>query len=137
MGKHVHKLSNVNTINKTADCITCGPVAIKLKNNRSPRCMTAHKEERSRYDSKRDPVSPLHGLRQSEAHKLKNTYPCFICGEADISKLHIDHDHISGAVRGVLCSLCNTSLGGFQDDPARLTRAVEYLRTPPLKDLVR
>ena len=39
---------------------------------------------------------------------------CRICGE--INKLHIDHDHITNKVRGILCSNCNGGLGFFKDN---------------------
>jgi len=41
--------------------------------------------------------------------------------------LHVDHDHITGALRGLLCSACNTGLGFFRDHPELLKRAIEYL----------
>lgn len=41
--------------------------------------------------------------------------------------LHIDHDHASGRVRGLLCRSCNHMLGNAMDDPAILLRAIEYL----------
>jgi hypothetical protein len=54
---------------------------------------------------------------------------CFICGRPprdDIS-LHVDHDHSTGAVRGILCFCCNNALADFQEDPALLGKAVTYL----------
>lgn len=41
---------------------------------------------------------------------------------------HIDHDHASGKVRGILCSHCNLMLGHAQDDPERLLNALAYLK---------
>jgi hypothetical protein len=40
---------------------------------------------------------------------------------------HIDHDHVTNAVRGLLCFRCNAALGLLADDPSLLARAIEYL----------
>jgi hypothetical protein len=50
---------------------------------------------------------------------------CAICcnGKAE----HIDHDHETGRVRGVLCPGCNSGMGQLRDDPAALRRAADYL----------
>lgn len=62
---------------------------------------------------------------------------CAICGSdyPGAYTWHIDHDHsccptlkaCGLCFRGLLCAKCNRSLGGFNDDPAVLRRAAEYL----------
>ncbi len=52
---------------------------------------------------------------------------CQIC-KRKMKKLHIDHDHETGKVRGLLCMTCNQGLGKLGDTLERLLVAVEYLR---------
>jgi len=40
----------------------------------------------------------------------------------------VDHNHVTGSVRGLLCMDCNIMLGHAKDDPARLLAGVEYLK---------
>lgn len=50
---------------------------------------------------------------------------CSICGKED--KLYVDHDHSTGAIRGLLCHTCNAGLGLFYDDVDNLRSAIKYL----------
>ncbi|MCA1845042.1 MAG: endonuclease VII domain-containing protein [Actinobacteria bacterium] len=57
---------------------------------------------------------------------------CAICGRPprpDIS-LHVDHEHETGRVRGLLCFPCNNALGLMHEDIALLWRAADYLSLP-------
>lgn len=42
-------------------------------------------------------------------------------------KLHVDHCHETGVVRGLLCYNCNTGIGRLKDNVIVLQRAIEYL----------
>ncbi|MQA98896.1 MAG: recombinase [Actinobacteria bacterium] len=50
---------------------------------------------------------------------------CALCREAN--PRHVDHDHRSGKVRGILCFNCNKGLGKVEDGPDVLRRAMDYL----------
>lgn len=59
---------------------------------------------------------------------------CAICGKPPnpdgiraASRLHADHDHVTGKVRALLCNSCNNGIGRFRDDPALLRAAAEYI----------
>lgn len=55
---------------------------------------------------------------------------CAICGEAPSpdKSLAVDHCHVTGDVRGLLCTVCNWALGRFKDDPGRFESAARYLK---------
>lgn len=54
---------------------------------------------------------------------------CAICKTVlpEDERYNVDHDHATNEVRGLLCSLCNTGLGAFKDNPANLQSAREYI----------
>lgn len=53
---------------------------------------------------------------------------CAICCEEPEENLHVDHDHVTGEVRGLLCNNCNNGLGRFKDNIESLENAILYLR---------
>jgi hypothetical protein len=54
---------------------------------------------------------------------------CAICGRPapEGSSLHVDHDHETGVVRGLLCFTCNGALGMLTENDEFLTRAADYV----------
>jgi hypothetical protein len=74
-------------------------------------------------------------LARVKAEDLLENARCEICGGIQHrvrfgirQSLAQDHCHKTGRLRGLLCSRCNMGLGSFQDDPALLVTAVEYLK---------
>src|ERR1017187_6737764 len=51
---------------------------------------------------------------------------CPICDDA-LVRPHVDHNHITGEVMGLLCYRCNHGLGNYRDMPALLRKAARYL----------
>ena len=60
---------------------------------------------------------------------LKQNSVCDICKLPEKNrKLAVDHCHKTGKIRSLLCTNCNTSLGGFKDNINLLESAIKYLR---------
>jgi hypothetical protein len=58
-------------------------------------------------------------------HVLQQGGVCAVCGTSEPE--HVDHDHGSGQVRGILCFNCNRGLGYFGDELETLYLAADYL----------
>lgn len=58
---------------------------------------------------------------------LQQKNACGICKEGFSKAPHVDHCHVTGEVRGLLCRRCNMALGGFKDSPGILENAKAYL----------
>ena len=106
-----------------------------------PRCKPCRKTATQRHaidpQRKRDAsMRRLYGIGVAEYDAMFEDQGglCAICGMTEqmtrlgvTRGLCVDHDHETGRVRGLLCAACNFAIGKFQDDPARLRAAAEYL----------
>ena len=60
---------------------------------------------------------------------IKQNGLCAVCGDwlKFLKTAHVDHDHNTGKVRGLLCKKCNTGLGQLRDSSELLLKASNYL----------
>jgi hypothetical protein len=70
-----------------------------------------------------------YGLSLAEVNALlaQQGSTCASCGDA-LTKFCVDHCHVTGTVRGILCHHCNVALGHLRDNPERI---VALLALPP------
>jgi hypothetical protein len=61
---------------------------------------------------------------------------CYVSRKPPKTSLHIDHDHKTGQIRGLLSPWINKGLSYFQDNPVWLRRAAEYLENPPVSHVL-
>jgi hypothetical protein len=93
------------------------------------RCVTASRSEEAKAKNR----LRRYELSVSEFELLKAGGVCQICGRPYVQKRHhrqepvVDHDHLTGKIRGVICRACNIGLGYSHDDPKILEAAAAYL----------
>ncbi len=94
-----------------------------LKRNREE-----HKEQR-RANARRTHLMRTYGL-SIEIYEFLTAIQGGRCAACDrpSDDLHVDHEHGTGRVRGLLCGSCNRGIGLLGDDPDRLESAAAYLR---------
>ncbi len=55
---------------------------------------------------------------------------CAVCKETPVKqRLHVDHNHTTGKVRGLLCQACNTSIGKLKENPELIRALALYVES--------
>jgi len=66
-----------------------------------------------------------------ENMRKTQNFSCLICKNSEINNIHkcldIDHCHVTGKVRGLLCNNCNSGIGFSKENIQTLEKAIEYL----------
>lgn len=124
---------------RCAKCRTVKPVSDFHKMARQryqswcKQCRSAYRVTVSPPVTRRWNLKKNYGISPEEYDELlqaqNNHCACCDATMADRSgkPLHVDHEHRTGLIRGLLCSHCNRALGNVSDDPARLRRLAAYL----------
>lgn len=73
-------------------------------------------------------------VEQYNALLIKQKGLCACCYKdlaLTVRRPHLDHDHITGAIRGILCRGCNMGIGQLGDNIKGVMNALEYLSNQP------
>ena len=110
----MHKLLSLDEVTNAAICSVCGPVQAHLKGRdpngvRRRECGNRSKlRERARGKDRH--MFKLYGIQLSDYLRIKEAQDgkCALCLWE--KNLHVDHSHITGIVRGLLCARCNNHI---------------------------
>jgi hypothetical protein len=111
-------------------CRSCGktkPWAEWSMNKRASDGLQTRCKECASAAGRRDHLRNAYGMTVADldAMLVAQHGVCAICQAA--AAAHVDHDHRSGRVRGLLCFRCNAAIGQLGDDPRVVRRAARYL----------
>lgn len=74
----------------------------------------------------------IYGISVAQYNELleKQNHSCALCGKHEDQEKHnlcVDHNHITGEIRGLLCRYCNHKLVGRHRDGTLLRRIANYV----------
>ena len=118
--RYIEKKAEIKA--KTKAALAADPERRKRNYAQQRRWLAKHPEKPLLYG-----VKHAYGLSAQEYKSLieQSGGLCAICGQE--RKLHVDHCHSSGRVRGLLCGNCNKAIGLLGDDATRASAATAYL----------
>lgn len=110
----------------------------KLCDGKARKKWAENNPERSSYSSRNRRLKHVYGvdIEWYENQMEKQNHCCAICGVHENSttgerkdwNFAVDHCHLTGAVRGLLCNKCNRALGMLNDSEKLLNNAIKYLQ---------
>lgn len=81
-------------------------------------------------------------IEQYDAMRERQGYACATCGTPESEcripnqqdqpcRLTVDHNHVTGEVRGLLCNRCNAGLGNLREEPEIMRSLIRYIEQYP------
>lgn len=122
------------------DCVARGITTQREASHPGPRCFTHHREFRKAAKARAHDamVQRTYGLEPGDYDRLLAAQggKCAVLGcraTGRTKRLAVDHDHKTGAIRGILCGPHNQLIGYNQDNPEAFRSLADYLENPPAR----
>jgi hypothetical protein len=102
---------------------------LKPENKEKNRQASLRYRRRNRHLWHSDQIKYRYGMtpEQYAAQLAKQQGLCAICRQLWPERLHVDHNHLTNANRGLLCGHCNRGIGLFKENVDALAAAIRYL----------
>ncbi len=134
--KRLH--GDLEALADVVDCTDCGVGIVRPPSGTRTTCVEcSYKRSRAlaRESRWRHLLWEKYRIREADYFSLLKSQGgvCAICGgppkgQGEINgRYSVDHDHETGAVRGLLCSPCNTGIGHLKDSADLVAKALAYL----------
>ncbi|MDA7514193.1 endonuclease VII domain-containing protein [bacterium] len=102
-------------------------------------CRSEKNRKYNKLNGRKQRLRRRYGMTEKDYQlMLKNQNgTCAICNEKEkaidkqtgkIKALSVDHSHVTGAIRGLLCQSCNVGIGQLDDNIERMNQAIKYLK---------
>jgi Recombination endonuclease VII len=131
----------VNNVVKNKICCTCKVLKLNsafgfransftLLRSQCRNCGAAYRRKWYRTKGADQNIRLRYGITGDEKRRLEvlQDYKCAICHKTSHKPLNIDHNHVTGTIRGLLCHNCNRGIGYLHDSIPTLQSAVLYLQ---------
>jgi len=130
-----YRYQNKSKGTKGYECNACTKIRSKEWRNKNKEKVIEYRKQYSKTNKK---IIKEYSLKNTygitvEQHKqmfVSQNGRCAICNKQFIKSkdIHIDHNHITGQIRQLLCSHCNTAIGLLKEDTYILNNAIQYLQ---------
>jgi hypothetical protein len=131
-GKSYYESNKEKWVDKEREMREADPEALKKKNRDAAMRWRSDPENIRR--KKMAYIEKRYGIayEQYEAMEVEQSGLCKICRRPPngrYNRLHVDHDHVTGRVRALICFSCNVGLGSFEDRVDWMRSAASYVES--------
>ena len=142
----MHQLSTIDADAQTGICVICGPIKLVWRPYQngggtwgcwrtrfSIGSVTSYKDKEDYKPAICPYCNQWHRWDRGQGKLCRNRLEqdrgdqCEVCHDTPSDGLRVDHDHQTGAVRGLLCRNCNVALGLLKDSRERVGALLDYL----------